>query len=103
MSMLSLMASVPSESSLTVKAISMPGVWEWLVILVIVLVVFGPNKLPQIGEALGRSIKGFKKAVSGQEEIDVTPSAPGAQGQLPEGAVQVNRVAAQDEQGTRKA
>lgn len=103
MSMLALMALVPSHSSLTLQAISMPGVWEWMVILVIVLVVFGPNKLPQIGEALGRSIKGFKKAVNNQDEIDVTPSAPAAQGQLSEGAASVNRSAAHDEQGARKA
>jgi sec-independent protein translocase protein TatA len=35
---------------------------ELIVILLIVLVVFGANKLPGIGEALGRSIKNFKKA-----------------------------------------
>jgi sec-independent protein translocase protein TatA len=35
---------------------------ELVVILLIVLVIFGANKLPQIGDALGRSIKNFKKA-----------------------------------------
>ena len=40
----------------------MPGLGEWIVILMIVLVVFGANKLPGIGDALGRSIKNFKKA-----------------------------------------
>jgi sec-independent protein translocase protein TatA len=35
---------------------------ELIVILLIVLVVFGANKLPGIGDALGRSIKNFKKA-----------------------------------------
>jgi sec-independent protein translocase protein TatA len=35
---------------------------ELIIILLIVLVVFGANKLPQIGDALGRSIKNFKKA-----------------------------------------
>jgi sec-independent protein translocase protein TatA len=35
---------------------------ELIVILLIVLVVFGANKLPSIGDALGRSIKNFKKA-----------------------------------------
>ncbi len=35
-----------------------------LVILVIVLLVFGPSKLPQLGEALGKSLRDFKKAVS---------------------------------------
>ena len=48
----------------------MPGMGELIVILLIVLVVFGANKLPGIGEALGRSIKNFKKAsnVEGEED-----------------------------------
>ncbi len=56
-----------------------PGIWELVLILVIVLVIFGPGKLPQIGEALGKSIKSFKKATDAREEIDVTPHelAPG--------------------------
>jgi sec-independent protein translocase protein TatA len=40
---------------------------ELIVILLIVLVVFGANKLPGIGEALGRSIKNFKKSSSTDE------------------------------------
>jgi len=50
----------------------MPGMGELIVILLIVLVVFGANKLPGIGDALGRSIKNFKKAsnVEGDDEKD---------------------------------
>gem|GEM_PF-797267 len=40
----------------------MPGMGELIVILLIVMVVFGANKLPGIGDALGRSIKNFKRA-----------------------------------------
>lgn len=40
----------------------MPGMGELIIILLIVLVVFGANKLPGIGDALGRSIKNFKRA-----------------------------------------
>jgi sec-independent protein translocase protein TatA len=45
---------------------------ELIVILLIVLVIFGANKLPQIGDALGRSIKNFKKAsnVEGDDDKD---------------------------------
>ena len=39
-----------------------------LLILVIVLIIFGPGKLPEIGEGLGRSIRGFKKALSEKGE-----------------------------------
>ena len=38
----------------------MPGMGELIIILLIVLVVFGANKLPGIGDALGRSIKNFR-------------------------------------------
>jgi sec-independent protein translocase protein TatA len=50
----------------------MPGMGELIVILLIVLVIFGANKLPQIGDALGRSIKNFKKAsnVEGDDDKD---------------------------------
>lgn len=43
---------------------------ELLIILVIVLILFGPGKLPEIGKALGRGIREFKKA---QREIDDDP------------------------------
>lgn len=47
------------------------GMPELIVILVIVLVVFGANRLPEIGGALGKSIKNFKKASSGKDEIEI--------------------------------
>lgn len=46
-----------------------------LVILAIVLVVFGPRKLPQIGADLGKSIREFKKAISDKTE-DLHASQP---------------------------
>lgn len=49
------------------------GVWELLIILVIVLVIFGAKKLPEIGGGIGQAISNFKKASSEPEEIDVTP------------------------------
>ena len=44
------------------------GLQELIVILVIVLIIFGAGKLPEIGGALGKSIKNFKKASSGEGE-----------------------------------
>ncbi|MEE8546950.1 MAG: twin-arginine translocase TatA/TatE family subunit [bacterium] len=49
------------------------GVTELILILVIVMVVFGAGKLPEIGAGLGKGIKNFKKATTGEDEIDVTP------------------------------
>ncbi|HVV88755.1 MAG TPA: twin-arginine translocase TatA/TatE family subunit [Kofleriaceae bacterium] len=50
----------------------MPGMGEWLIILVIVLIVFGASKLPQLGHGLGAAIKNFKRASQGDDEIEVT-------------------------------
>lgn len=49
------------------------GMPELIVILVIVLVVFGAGRLPEIGGALGKSIKNFKRASEGKDEIEITP------------------------------
>ena len=51
------------------------GMPELLVILVIVLIIFGANKLPQIGEGLGKGIRNFKKGIQ-KEEIDINPKKP---------------------------
>jgi sec-independent protein translocase protein TatA len=44
---------------------------ELLIILLIVLLIFGAGKLPAIGDALGRSIKNFKRSATGADEIEV--------------------------------
>jgi sec-independent protein translocase protein TatA len=40
-----------------------------LVILFIVLIIFGPGKLPEIGEGLGKSIRSFKKAMTDKDDL----------------------------------
>ncbi|OGW35128.1 MAG: preprotein translocase subunit TatA [Nitrospirae bacterium GWD2_57_9] len=40
------------------------GMPELIVVLIIVLVIFGATRLPQLGEGLGKAIKGFKKGIS---------------------------------------
>jgi sec-independent protein translocase protein TatA len=47
------------------------GMPELIIILVIVLVVFGAGRLPEIGGALGKSIRNFKKASDGKDEIEI--------------------------------
>ncbi|HAJ28108.1 MAG TPA: twin-arginine translocase TatA/TatE family subunit [Syntrophus sp. (in: bacteria)] len=51
------------------------GMPELLVILVIILIIFGAGKLPEIGGAIGKGIKNFKKANRETEDIDVTPDS----------------------------
>ena len=52
------------------------GMPELVVILVIVLIIFGAGKLPQIGEGIGKGIRNFKKATKDKDEIDVSPQKP---------------------------
>ena len=56
------------------------GITELVLILVIVLIIFGAGKLPQLGEGLGKAIKGFKKSV---HEADAIEAEAQAQAQLP--------------------
>ncbi|MES2625015.1 MAG: twin-arginine translocase TatA/TatE family subunit [Pseudomonadota bacterium] len=50
-----------------------PGLWQLIIIAVIVMLVFGTKKLKNIGEDLGAGIKGFKKAMDNGEPNDKDP------------------------------
>jgi sec-independent protein translocase protein TatA len=60
------------------------GIWELLLILLIVVIIFGVGRLPELGGALGKSIKAFKKATREPDEIDVTPKKEGSEKSTPE-------------------
>ncbi|HKG55840.1 MAG TPA: twin-arginine translocase TatA/TatE family subunit [Candidatus Limnocylindrales bacterium] len=58
-----------------------PGPLELVVLLVIALVVFGPGKLPDVGAAVGKSIREFRKASSDIQDaarVDTSPLPPAA-------------------------
>jgi len=57
------------------------GITELVLILFIVLIIFGAGKLPQLGEGLGKAIKGFKKSVHEADAIEI--EAQQAQAQQP--------------------
>jgi len=50
------------------------GWMELMLILIIVLIIFGAGKIPQLGEGLGKAIKGFKKSLAEADALDVTPN-----------------------------
>ena len=54
------------------------GMPEMLIILVVVIVLFGAQRLPELGKGMGAFIKNLKKGISEPEEIDVTPKKPEA-------------------------
>jgi len=45
------------------------GFPEILVIIIIVLLLFGPKKLPELGSSFGKAIRGFKRSMSGEDEL----------------------------------
>ena len=56
-----------------------PGPWELILLLVIVLIIFGPGKLPDIGNAVGKGIREFRKASSDLEDsVRGEPKRPAA-------------------------
>ncbi len=56
------------------------GFTELILILVIVLIIFGAGKLPQLGEGVGKAIKGFKKSIHEAEAYDIDPQAQAQEG-----------------------
>jgi sec-independent protein translocase protein TatA len=50
------------------------GPTELVILLVIILIIFGAGKLPEIGGALGKGIKNFKKASREPDALDITPT-----------------------------
>jgi sec-independent protein translocase protein TatA len=51
----------------------MPGwisPWELLILLVVVLLVFGPKRLPEMGRSLGKGLREFKDSISGKDDDD---------------------------------
>lgn len=53
--------------------IGMPIGWEWVIILVVFMAVFGAGKLPEVAKQLGKGVKSFKKEMRG-DALDVTES-----------------------------
>ncbi len=60
------------------------GFTELILILMIVLIIFGAGKLPQLGEGLGKAIKGFKKSVHEADAIEADAQAAAQQATAPQ-------------------
>jgi sec-independent protein translocase protein TatA len=46
------------------------GIWELLILLLVLLLVFGPKRLPEMGRQLGKGMREFKDSVSGKDDPD---------------------------------
>src|SRR5207249_1858211 len=49
------------------------GPWELAILLIVVLLVFGPKRLPEMGRSLGKGMREFKNSVTGKEDDKSTP------------------------------
>ena len=52
------------------------SIWHWLIVLVVVLLVFGRGKIPELMGDMAKGIKSFKKGLSEDDEVAPTPAAP---------------------------
>jgi sec-independent protein translocase protein TatA len=80
------------------------GFTELILILFIVLIIFGAGKLPQLGEGLGKAIKGFKKSVHEADAIEAEAEAA-AQQQMaaPQPSIQAPPAPAVEQQAAQPA
>ena len=79
------------------------GWMELTLILVSVLIIFGAGKIPQLGEGLGKAIKGFKKSVNEADAIDVTPPPSEAPDAPPPQVAQAQAAAPAPAQSAKQA
>ena len=54
----------------TFLLVRMPGGYEWILILIVVLILFGGRKIPELMRGLGRGVKEFKDGVADEESQD---------------------------------
>ncbi len=73
------------------------GLGEMVIVLVVALLVFGPTKLPQLGDALGKGLRNFKQAVDGHDEAPQRPAALPENTQAPASSAQAQAQAPQQQ------
>ena len=62
------------------------GIWELLILLLVLLLVFGPKRLPEMGRQLGKGMREFKDSVSGSKDDDpIVMDADESPAELPPG------------------
>ena len=65
--------------------------WHWVILLVIILLVFGTGKLTRVGSDLGNAVRGFKKAMQGDEEEEKRKAQEKLQADPPPSSTQTNQ------------
>ena len=65
-----------ATTDIVVAGIGGLGPWELGIILVIILIVFGANRLPGIGASIGQALKNFKKSIQDKDRNDPSNHKP---------------------------
>lgn len=52
----------------TMLSFGMPGGWEWIIILVVILLLFGGSRLPQLAKSIGQSKRAFREGLDAEDE-----------------------------------
>jgi sec-independent protein translocase protein TatA len=52
----------------------LPGGWEWIIVLIIVLLLFGPGRIAKMTGELGKSIKAFRDGITGDKKDEEQPA-----------------------------
>ena len=59
------------------------GIWEMLILLLVLLLVFGPKRLPEMGRSLGKGMREFKDSISGKDDTRDLPPPSADDGSPP--------------------
>lgn len=51
-------------TDIMIPMLSMPGGWEWIIILVVVLLLFGGKKIPELMKGVGKGVRSFKEGLN---------------------------------------
>ena len=57
------------------------GIWEILLLVLVILLIFGPKRLPEMGRSLGRGMREFKDSITGKDKDDEAEQAALTQAQ----------------------
>jgi sec-independent protein translocase protein TatA len=57
-----------------VPLFGMPGLWEWMLIALAIMLFFGATKLPKLGKGLGEGLRNFKQGIKGEIEEKEKPN-----------------------------
>ena len=63
-------------NTLSVLLFGMPTGWEWIIILVVVLLLFGGKKIPELMKGIGKGVRGFKDGLKEIEDDINTEDTP---------------------------